>query len=87
MVRTVLWGQVFDHSREPEGWNEFETEDTADKREVADQLLEDGNFASPPELRLLSSSNAWRNWDRVQALPAGDLKIKVIHHASGEFGR
>ncbi|KAL0026200.1 hypothetical protein WJX77_001659 [Trebouxia sp. C0004] len=30
------------------------------------------------ELRLLSFGNAWHTWDTVQALPAGDLTIKVI---------
>ncbi len=85
MVRTVHWGQVPDDSREPESWNEFDVENTADKLEVKDQLLEDGCFADPPELRLLSSGNAWRRWDKVQALPAGDLKIKVICRTSGEI--
>ena len=85
IVRTVRWGQVSDYSREPESWNEFDVEDTAEKLEVKDQLLEDGAFTDVPELRLMSSGNAWRRWDNVQALPAGDLKIKVIYHASGDF--
>ncbi len=84
-MRTVYWGQVSDDSREPESWNEFDVENTADKIEVKRQVLEDGLFNDPPDLRLLSSSNAWRKWDKVQALPAGDLKIKVIYRTSGEF--
>ncbi len=85
MVRTVRWSQVSDYSREPESWNEFDIEDTAEKLEVKDQLLEEGTFTTVPELKLLSSGNAWRRWDNVQALPAGDLKIKVIYHASGDL--
>lgn len=52
MVRTVRWGQVSDHSFEPEGWNEFDIEDTAEKPESKDQLLEDGNFTDVPQLKL-----------------------------------
>jgi len=85
MVRIVRWGQVSDNSREPESWNEFDVEDTAEKLEVVKQLLEDGGFTDVPELRLLSSGNAWRRWDNVQALPAGDLNIKVINHAPSNF--
>ena len=58
MVRTVRWGQVSDHSRQPESWNEFDIEDTAETLEVKDQLLEDGAFTVVPELRLLSSGNS-----------------------------
>jgi len=85
MVRTVRWGQVSDHSREPESWNEFDVEDTADKLEVKDQLLRDGNFTAVLQLRLLSSNNAWRSWDSMQTLPIGDLTVKVICHAPGDF--
>lgn len=52
MVRTVRWGQVSDHSFEPEGWNEFDIEDTAEKPESKDQLPEDGNFTDVPQLKL-----------------------------------
>lgn len=86
MLRTVCWGQVSDCSREPERWNESDIEETAEKLEVKDQFLMDGAFTDVPELRLLSSGNAWRRWDNVQALPFGDLKIKVIYHASGQAG-
>jgi len=48
-------------------------------------LLEDGASTDVPELRLLSCGEPWRRWDNVQALPFGGLKIKVIHHASGDF--
>ena len=84
MVRAVRWGQVSDYSREPESWNEFDAEDTAEKLEVEEQLLEVGAFTAVPELRLLSSGNAWRRWDNVKASPAGHLKIKVIYHALGD---
>ena len=40
MVQTVRWGQV----SEPEGWNEFDVENTAEKLEVRAGLLEDGGF-------------------------------------------
>ncbi len=85
MVRTPRWGQVSDHSRDPERWNEFDVEDTAEKLEVKDQLLEDGAFTVVPQLRVLSSGNTWRRWGNVQALPAGDLKVKVICYVSGDF--
>ncbi len=86
-MRTVYWGQVSDGSCEPETWNEFEVETTADKTEVRRQVIENGIFADPPELRLLLSSNAWCKWDKVQTLPAGDCKIKVIYRTSGESRR
>ena len=60
MVRIVRWGQVSDHSFEPEGWNEFDIEDTAEKPESKDQLLEDGNFYLCSAAQTLSSGNAWR---------------------------
>jgi len=84
MGRTVRWGQVPDHSREPKICNEFDIEDTADKHEVKDQLLRHGGFTAVLQLRLLSN-NCWRRWDNVQALPAGDLTVKVICHAPGDF--
>ena len=84
MVRHVRWGQVSDHCYEPGGLDEFDIEDTAEKPEIKDQLLENGKFTDVPQLRLLSSGNAWHRWDDVQALPAGDLTIKVIYHVSGD---
>lgn len=44
MVKTVIWGQVSSNSREPEVWNKFDVEDTADKPEVEEQLQKDGRF-------------------------------------------
>ena len=84
MVRAVCWGQVSDHSQEPKSWNVFYTEDTADKLELKDQLLHHGDFTGVPHLRLLSIGDAWLGWDSSEALPAGDLEIKVIYHASGD---
>ncbi len=89
MVRTVRWSQVSDHSREPASWSEFHVEDTAEMLDVKGQLWNISKSTilhehHAPELRLLSG-NAWRRWDSVQARPFGDLKIKVIHHASGDF--
>ncbi|DBA90551.1 TPA: hypothetical protein ACH3X1_003799 [Trebouxia sp. C0004] len=77
-MRTVCWGQVSDHSQQPESWNELEVDDAADKSEVRNQVLEDGSFADPPELRLLSDGGAWRKWEKLQTLPSGDLKVKAV---------
>ena len=89
MVRTVRWSQVSGHSRDPASWDEFHVQ-----LEVKGQpwniskstiLQKDGASTDVPELRLLSCGEPWRRWDNVQALPFGGLKIKVIHHASGDF--
>ncbi|KAL3145942.1 hypothetical protein ABBQ38_015302 [Trebouxia sp. C0009 RCD-2024] len=82
-MRTVCWGQVSDHPQQPESWNEVEVDDTADKYEVRRQVLEDGSFADPPELRFLSKGGAWRKWENSQTLPSGDLKVKVIYRKPG----
>ena len=57
-MRTVCWGQVSDNSQQPESWNEVDVDDTADKAEVRRQVVHDGSFADPPELRLLSKGGA-----------------------------
>ncbi|KAL3155883.1 hypothetical protein ABBQ32_012883 [Trebouxia sp. C0010 RCD-2024] len=77
-MRTVCWGQVSDHSQQPESWNEVDVDDSADKAEVKRQVLHDGSCADSPELRLLSEGGAWRKWENCQTLPAGNLKVKVI---------
>ena len=83
-MRIVVWGQVSDHSQEPESWNEVDVDDTADKAEVRRQVLLDGSFADPPELRLLSEGGAWRKWENCQTLPPGNLKVKAIYQQSGQ---
>ena len=85
-MRTVCWGQVSDHSQQPESWNEVEVDDTADRSEVRKQVLDDGSFADPTELRLLSEGGAWRKWKSFHTLPSGDLKVKVIYPKPGQFG-
>ena len=85
-MRTVCWGQVSDHSQHPESWNELEVDDAADKSEVQNQVVEDGSFADPPELRLLSDRAAWRKWEKLESLPSGDLTIKVICRKAGQSG-
>ena len=82
-MRTVCWSQVSDHTQKPGIWNEVEVDDAADATEVKDQVLEDGSFAHPPELRLLLNSGSWLKWDKLRALPSGDLKVKVICPAAG----
>ena len=84
-MRTVCWGQVSDHSQQPESWNEVDVDDSADKVEVRRQVLLDGSFADSPELRLLSEGGAWRKWENCQTLPAGNLKVKVISQQPGQF--
>ena len=84
-MRTVCWGQVSDHSQQPESWNEVDVGDTADKAEVRRQVLHDGSLADPPELRLLSEAGAWRKWENCQTLPPGNLKVKVTFRQSGQF--
>lgn len=49
--------------------------DAADHAEIRDKVLGDRSSAYPTEMRLLSTKDAWRMWDRVQTLPAGDLKV------------
>ena len=83
-MRTVCWGQVSDHSQHPASWNELEVDDAADAIEVRDQILEDGSFAGPPELRLLSDRGAWRKWEKLQTLPSGDLRVKVVCLRAGQ---
>ena len=83
-MRTVCWGQVSNHSQHPESWNELEVDDAADTIEVRNQILEDGSFADFPELRLLSDRGAWRKWEKLQTLPSGDLKVKVICLQAGQ---
>ncbi|DBA84462.1 TPA: hypothetical protein ACH3X1_006089 [Trebouxia sp. C0004] len=83
-MRTVCWGQVSDHSQQPESWNEVDVDDSADKAEVRRQVLHDGSFADSPELRLLSEGGAWRKWENCQTLPAGNLKVKVISQQPGD---
>lgn len=84
-MRTVCWGQVSDNSQQPESWNEVDVDDTADKAEVRRQVVHDGSFADPPELRLLSKGGAWRKWENCQTLPPGDLKVKVVSRKPGQF--
>lgn len=83
-MRTVCWGQVTDHSQHPASWNELEVDDAADTLEIKNQILEDGSFADPPELRLLSDRGAWRKWEKLQTLPSGDIKVKVICLRAGQ---
>ena len=83
-MRTVCWGQVTDHSQHPASWNELEVDDVADTLEIKKQIVEDGSFADPPELRLLSDRGAWRKWEKLQTLPSGDIKVKVICHGAGQ---
>ena len=83
-MRIVCWGQVSNHSQDPESWNELEVDDAADTIEVRNQTLEDGSFADIPEMRLLSDRGAWRKWDKLQTLPSGDLKVKVIRLIAGQ---
>ncbi|KAL3134997.1 hypothetical protein ABBQ32_007948 [Trebouxia sp. C0010 RCD-2024] len=61
-----------------ESWNEVDVDNTADKAEVKRQVLHDGSFADPPELRPLSDGGAWRKWKNCQTFPPGNLKVKVI---------
>ena len=84
-MRIVCWGQVTDHSQHPASWNELEVDDAADTLEIKNQILEDGSFADPPELRLLSDRGAWRKWEKLQTLPSGDIKVKVICLRAGQF--
>ena len=84
-MRNVCWGQVSEHSQQPESWNEVDVDDMADKAEVRRQVLDDGSFAEPPGLRLLSEGGAWRKWENCQTLPPGNLKVKVISRQSGHF--
>ena len=84
-MRTVCWGQVSDHSQEPESWNEVDVDDTADIDEVRRQVLPDGSFADPPELRLLSEGGAWRKWENCQTLPPDNLKVNAVYRQSGQF--
>ena len=84
MVRIVRWVDLSHRSPKREDWNDFDIEDTAEKLEVEQGLLEDGGFTDVPELRLLIPGDGWYRWDNVQALPAGDLKIKVIKYTSGD---
>ena len=59
-------------------------DDAADTLKIKNQILEDGSFADPPELRLLSDRGAWRKWERLQTLPSGDIKVKVICLSAGQ---
>ena len=59
-------------------------DNAADTIEVRTQILEDGSFSKFPELRLLSDRGAWRKWEKLQTLPSGDLKIKVICLKAGQ---
>ena len=77
----MWWGQVFDHSQHPESWNELEVDDAADNPEVKNQVVEDGSFADPPELRLMSHRGGWLKWGKLQTLPSGVVEIKVIRSA------
>lgn len=83
-MRIMCWGQVSNHSQDPESWRELEVDDTADTTEIRNQILEDGSFADIPEKSLLSDRGAWRKWDKLQALPSGDLKAKVIRLIAGQ---
>ena len=84
-MRTVCCGQVSDHSQDPQSWNEVEVDDAADKPEVENQVLEDGSFPDPPELRLLSDRGALCKWQKLHTLPSGDLTVKVMCHKEGQF--